>query len=291
VFAQRVRYIVNFTVRTPYLQIRLSTLKPQAVTLPGSLWYDLITSPSVPSSVDFLPNGTSLYILLANKFHAMPDEQNNNPGNVPHGSETFGTVPNDSAPFRNVPKISERTENHILTVRDVARMFESAGVARTERSIVNWCQFNSAGIARLDAYLDPNEGKYFITPQSAEAAIKEEQAKFAKQGTPSETFGTVPKAVQHQPSNTESADEESSRIKELEKRMFDLQVLNAGKDFYIEKLQGERTAYVNDLMLKSHRIGELETRLVQLDAPNDESNRVIKLRVVSNGDQSPSENQ
>jgi hypothetical protein len=55
---------------------------------------------------------------------------------------------------------------------------------------VNWCQPNGAGIARLDAYLDPNEGKYFITPQSAEAAIKEEQAKFAKTSAPSEGFGS-----------------------------------------------------------------------------------------------------
>ena len=71
----------------------------------------------------------------------------------------------------------KRRENHTLTVREVARLFEAAGVSRTERSITNWCQPNKTGIARLDAYLDPNERKYFITPESVEAAIQEELAR------------------------------------------------------------------------------------------------------------------
>src|SRR6266508_275668 len=80
-------------------------------------------------------------------------------GKMPKASEPFRTVPNRSESFRKLPKASERKESHTLTVREVARMFENAGVARTERSIVNWCQPNAAGIAQLDAYLDPNEGK------------------------------------------------------------------------------------------------------------------------------------
>ena len=102
-------------------------------------------------------------------------------------SETFRTVPKDSEEFRKVPNgsesfgamrnTSEARENHTLTVREVARLFEAAGVSRTERSITNWCQPNKTGIARLDAYLDPNERKYFITPESVEAAIQEELAR------------------------------------------------------------------------------------------------------------------
>lgn len=65
---------------------------------------------------------------------------------IPKASESFGKVRNDSAQFGNVPKLSERKENHSLTVREAARMFEAAGVARTERSIVNWCQLNKTGI-------------------------------------------------------------------------------------------------------------------------------------------------
>src|SRR6266852_771497 len=97
----------------------------------------------------------------------MQENNANSPADVPNGSASFGKVPN----------VSERKENHTLTVREVAQMFESAGVARTERSITNWCQPNKSGIARLDAYFDPNEMRYFITPQSVESAIAEEKAK------------------------------------------------------------------------------------------------------------------
>ena len=93
-----------------------------------------------------------------------PDSHANPEGVAPHDSASFSTVPKDSENFRsarndserirNVPQISERKENHTLTVREVARKFEAAGVARTERSIVNWCQFNSQGVARLDAYFE-----------------------------------------------------------------------------------------------------------------------------------------
>jgi hypothetical protein len=109
-------------------------------------------------------------------------------GNVPNDAESFGKVPHVSESFRNLPQGSERKENHTLTVREVARLFEAAGVARSERSIVNWCQPNRQGIPRLDSYYDPNERKYFITPQSVEAAIAEEKAKAAaKTPQPPET--------------------------------------------------------------------------------------------------------
>ena len=58
---------------------------------------------------------------------------------------------------------AERTEQHTLTVREVARFFEQAGVPRTERSIINWCRLNRHGVARLDSFFDENEGRYYIT--------------------------------------------------------------------------------------------------------------------------------
>jgi hypothetical protein len=61
-------------------------------------------------------------------------------------------------------------------------MFEAAGVARTERSIINWCQPNKMGVPRLENYFDPNERKYFISPNSVDQVIQEEIAKAAKSG-------------------------------------------------------------------------------------------------------------
>ena len=82
-----------------------------------------------------------------------------------------------SEPFRTPANSKERTESHIITVRQAARMFEEAGVARTERSVINWRTVNRQGLSRLDCYLDLNEQKYLITPESLYRAIDEVQAK------------------------------------------------------------------------------------------------------------------
>src|SRR5438105_3988984 len=118
-------------------------------------------------------------------------------GNIRNDSETFRKVPNNSERFGNVPKASEQKEYCTLTVREVARLFEGAGVARTERSIINWCQPNRMGVARLDNYFDPNERKYFVSAQSVELAIEEEKAKASK---PTNT--SAPEAV---PKGSEAA--------------------------------------------------------------------------------------
>jgi len=75
-----------------------------------------------------------------------------------------------------------RSRGAALTVGDVARMLEQAGVPRIERSIINRCKPNRQGIAKLDAFFDTNERKDFITPQSVTVAIGEERAKQAANG-------------------------------------------------------------------------------------------------------------
>src|SRR2546426_8613596 len=92
-------------------------------------------------------------------------------------SQIFGNARNASTDFRKFQPPQHRKENHTISVRDAAKMFEAAGVARTERSIINWCRQNRQGLARLDCYLDPNDRKYFITQASIELAIKEEMSK------------------------------------------------------------------------------------------------------------------
>ena len=185
-------------------------------------------------------------------------------GKVPNSSEAFRMVRNDAEGFRNVPKGSERKDNHTLTVREAARMFEAAGVARTERSIVNWCQPNKMGIARLDSYFDPNERKYFITPQSVELAIAEEKARAAKINEPSEPVGNVPKGSERAKSGSEPDDEWG---KELERKNLDLKIANRGKDYLIEQLQKERSGFFDQLLAANRKVGELETRLLQLEEP------------------------
>lgn len=205
---------------------------------------------------------------------------------VPQTSETFGTIPQSSETFRIVPNGAERKENHTLTVREAARLFEAAGVARTERSIVNWCQANAQGIARLDAYFDPNERKYFITSQSVELAIAEEKAKAAKTNSPaSEPVGTVPKAFATSEATARTSEPNDAEIKSMEHEIRDLQITNKAKDLFIDQLQKERETfaterqgYVEKLMSFNRRVGELETQLLQLAEPRETETRKLEVR-------------
>lgn len=216
-------------------------------------------------------------------------------GNLPQPAEAFRTVPQDSEMFRNVPKPAEafrtmpqpsvapgkppavRSENHTLTVREVARMFEAAGVARTERSIVNWCQLNAQGISRLDAYFDPNDRRYFITPESVDRAIAEERAKAVRTSEPMPN--PVPQPATNEPRDEQPNRNDHSRHRErdrnddendaeLRKELLDLKITNRAKDLFIEQLKEEREGfaaerqnYVEQLMTFNRRLGELETRL------------------------------
>ncbi len=193
-------------------------------------------------------------------------------GSVPKGSETFRTMRNDSASFRTVPNASERKQNHTLTVREAARMFEAAGVARTERSITNWCQPNKLGVSRLDAYFDPNERKYYITPESIDRAIEEEKAKAVKGEPASEGNGPFPKASEPKASTSnDRGNADTERTNELEKEILDLKILNGGKDYLINQLRTEREGLIKQVIDSSRQVGQLETQLRQLSAPRDGS--------------------
>ena len=185
---------------------------------------------------------------------------------VPQASAEFRTVPKATEEFRNIPQVAERKENHTLTVRETARMFEAAGVARTERSIINWCQPNRQGITRLDSYYDPNERKYYITPQSVEAVIQEEIQRANKSNEPrvSESFGSPVAHVKHS-GNVTSADD--LKLQELERGILDLKIANRGKDYLIGELNKERKSFFDQLLVANRTVGQLETKLNQLAGP------------------------
>ena len=226
---------------------------------------------------------------------------------VPQASEAFGNLPNDSEPFRNIPNTSEgfrkvrngseRTENHTLTVREVAKMFEQSGVPRTERSIINWSQPNRQGITRLDAFFDENEGRYYITQQSVTRAIEEEKAKqphivpniseqsatagdksFPNQSKPEQANDSEPR---HRNENSRSESRTETDIQEvadLRRKVMDLEITNRVKEQLLTRMNDElihkdeeRRTYIERLISDSHRIGELESKLLQLGAPSTPS--------------------
>jgi len=199
-------------------------------------------------------------------FQSRGQPQSSDAGKRLRPSESFRTVPNGAEALGTSPNVTERKASHTLTVREAARMFELAGVARTERSIVNWCQFNAQGVARLDAYFDPNEHKYFITPQSVEQAIAEEEARAAKVNTVSEAVGRVPNGSEAGGNGPAAHSEDGGgRVAELAKEVLDLKILNSGKDFLIGQLKEERDGFFSQLLESSRKVGEMEAKLLQLE--------------------------
>ena len=150
-----------------------------------------------------------------------------------------------------------------LTVREVARMFEQAGTPRTERSIINWCQPNRQGVARLDAFFDENEHRCYLTPESVNRAIEEERARAnaTAQTSPAET--DVPKASETARSTGQEPND-SGQTKELERKNRDLEIATRGKDLYIEQLEKDRVQAIEKMIGMSRYVGELETQVRQL---------------------------
>jgi hypothetical protein len=114
---------------------------------------------------------------------------------------------------------------------------------------------------------DPNERKYYLTPQSVETAIQEEiqRAKKSTEAPASETFGNPVASVKH-PGNTNMVDEK--RHNEMEREIFDLKIANRGKDYLIDQLKSERTGFFEKLLSANRTVGQLETKVLQLASPN-----------------------
>jgi hypothetical protein len=194
-------------------------------------------------------------------------------------TEPFRNVLQDSESFGTLPQ-KEKTEKHTLTVRQATRLFENAGVARTDRSIVNWCNANKHGISRLDCYFEPNERKYFITKESIDRAIEEELAKANLTGQAEalpESNNDVPHASEKLKSFPHVAEpidpKQAESINALKKELFETQVLAKAKDYFIEQLQKDREniekekrSLVRELVEKVERVGRLSEKL-RIEAP------------------------
>ena len=125
---------------------------------------------------------------------------------------------------------------------------------------------NRQGSARLDSYFDPNERKYYITPQSVEAVIQEDiqRANISSDPSTSEPFGSSVAHVKH-PGNAPATEE--ARLKEMEREILDLKIANRGKDFLIGELNKERKTFFDQLLNANRTVGQLETKLQQLESP------------------------
>ena len=117
----------------------------------------------------------------------------------------------------------------------------------------------------MGSYYDPNERKYYITPQSVEAVIQEEIQRTNKSSAPStsESFGSPVTHVKHPQSGTNGANE--PKFHELEREIRDLKITNRAKDMFIDHLKSERSDFFDKLISANQMVGRLEIKLNQLD--------------------------
>ena len=53
----------------------------------------------------------------------------------------------------------------------------------------------------------------------------------------------------------------------MEREIFDLQITNRGKDYLIRELNKERNRFFDQLLDANRTVGQLETKLKNLEAP------------------------
>jgi len=73
--------------------------------------------------------------------------------------------------------------------------------------------------------------------------------------------------VKH-PENINGKQSEERKIQELERENIDLKIANRGKDYLIDQLKNERAGFFEKLLSTNRMVGQLETKLLQLDEPD-----------------------
>src|SRR5919106_2661671 len=269
-------YIAKFPLSTPENSVSL---------LQSQKMYYFVWMHALPA------HGSMVVMSDDNTFHHQNAQHFSSEafGTVRNDSEVFGSVRNHSERFGTPPNLSdelERVEKYSLTVREVARMFEDAGVARTERSITNWCTPNAHGVPRLACQFEPNEHRWLITEESVRLAIAEEIVRQRELEARSERAGKNPMVDERhdeQPREEErtnervfeqtvfegegSLTEKEKIIRELEYKLRDEQIASRAKDIALNRMESERKDLLDQVVKWSHRVGVLETKLLQLEAP------------------------
>jgi hypothetical protein len=196
----------------------------------------------------------------------------------PTRSDLDGLSPTTSAHVRPRPtNLQTRRDDHSLTSREVLKIFEQAGLMRSQRSIERYCMHD-----KLDCFFDSDEQRYYVTPASVDRLIgllKEIQARhqdtadagrddIAERDTPRQP----PPAPQASAASPDELRMQEEKIKELEQKVFSLSVDKQARDQIVtmlrDQINADRTQFVAELTKQSHRVGQLETEMLQLKAPD-----------------------
>jgi hypothetical protein len=74
-------------------------------------------------------------------------------------------------------------------------------------------------------------------------------------------------SVKHSQNTTVAKPVDVRKTQELEREIRDLKITNRAKDMFIEQLKDERGSFFEKLLSANQTVGELKTKLHQLDGP------------------------
>jgi hypothetical protein len=197
---------------------------------------------------------------------------------------------------------SVRREEHNLTTREALQLFETAGLPRNQRSIERYC-----ADGKLDAFLDSDEQRYYISRASAERLIGqllEIKARHEAVGVvgPARSDGIRPAAtLPRQEPDARQPEAEHARVqalesevatlqrekKELEEKHFTVSYEKKASEQMVtmlrEQLKEDRKEFFQqmDKLMKEvgetrQLVGQLETQLKQIAAPKSHTASVAR---------------
>ncbi len=207
-----------------------------------------------------------------------------NISSVQNASEHYSDIQNTSEDFSTSQKSSKRAPglgrgkkypgaalpseqfqevNFALIMEEAYSLVEHAGARRSIRMIAEYCK-----TGELVCYYDSDDKRWHITPESVQNKIEKIKALNTRTSQrASEDFKPVHSQSTIPPDSNEKAPESEQNIKRLEQEIMDLKITNRGKDYFIEQLRNERDAMLEKIEQGNLMIGELRTKLLQLEAP------------------------
>ena len=190
-------------------------------------------------------------------------------------------------------------KRYTMTVEDAASVFTGAGFPRSVRTISRYCANKNLDCHLLDLELTR---KYVIDPKSVDTRLAEirQIMEIRQQSSGDKTrqdmashdrsreamTGHMASGDEQEQQGEKGTETEINKLKaKVESQGIDLRVAKGLQEEFIR----ERQTFINQISSQGEKIGKLEERLLQLEAPKEKVHEVEE--VSPGGDNSPVEEQ
>jgi hypothetical protein len=205
-------------------------------------------------------------------------------------NENVNTDPNSwlnsEASHNSSPDQSQLDKTrYSLTIEEAVQLFHEGGVPRSLTTVTRFCRLGDLDCMRIDT---ERNFKWLVERSSVEKKVKQLQqaVQFASRLQPNITSYNQ-SVDQSQPDitsqekigrETEQQSEEMSwlqeRIEELEDENVQLKIDKQAREQIINQMNGERKEFIKDIKDMSFQLGEAQTRLQLLNAPQPQAHHV-----------------